>query len=49
VKLSYYRPIANGLRTDQPIPDQPFVDDAHIPVDDGHAVEAVGRHRATGT
>jgi hypothetical protein len=38
------RPVANGLRTDHPIPDLPFVDDEHIPVEDPRAVEAVGRH-----
>ncbi|MEV6967573.1 hypothetical protein AB0M47_20960 [Hamadaea sp. NPDC051192] len=38
-----WRPIANGLRTDHPIPDLPFVDDSHIPVDDPDAVEKVGR------
>lgn len=43
------QPVANGLRTDHPIPDLPFVDDAHIPIDDPHAVEAIGRHHGTGT
>ena len=42
-----YRAIANGLRTDHPVPDLPFVDDEHIPVDDPEAVEAVGRHPGT--
>ncbi len=41
------RPVANGLRTDHPIPDLPFVDDAHIPVEDPSAVEAVGRHEGS--
>jgi hypothetical protein len=39
-----YRAIGNGLRTDHPIPDLPFVDDSHIPLDDPAAIEAVGRH-----
>lgn len=43
-----YRPVANGLRTDHPIPDLPFVDDAHIPVDNPDAIEAVGRDRGEG-
>ncbi|MEV1172482.1 hypothetical protein [Nonomuraea sp. NPDC049784] len=43
------QPVANGLRTDHPIPDLPFVDDAHIPIDDPHAVEAIGRRHGTGT
>ena len=36
--------VANGLRTDHPIPGLPFVDDSHIPVDDSAAIEAIGRH-----
>jgi hypothetical protein len=39
------QPVANGLRTDHPIPDLPFVDDSHIPVDDGEAIEKIGRHK----
>jgi hypothetical protein len=35
--------VANGLRTDHPIPDLPFVDDGHIPVDEPKAIEAIGR------
>lgn len=42
------RPVANGLRTDHPVPDLPFVDDGHIPVDDPAQIEAIGRHRAEG-
>ncbi|WP_035753158.1 hypothetical protein [Parafrankia discariae] len=38
------QPLANGLHTDHPVPDLPFVDDSHIPLDDPHAIEAVGRH-----
>jgi hypothetical protein len=45
--LYTYRALANGLRTDHPIPDLPFVDDSHIPVDDPVAVEAVGRKRGS--
>ncbi|WP_018503850.1 hypothetical protein [Parafrankia discariae] len=41
------RALGNGLRTDHPIPDLPFVDDAHIPVDDPQRVEAVGRRRGS--
>ena len=39
-----YQAVANGLRTDHPIPDLPFVDDAHIPVDNPQGIQAVGRH-----
>jgi hypothetical protein len=41
------RPVANGIRTDHPVPDLPFVDDSHIPVDDPGGIEAVGRRRGT--
>ncbi|PSK96224.1 hypothetical protein CLV63_112106 [Murinocardiopsis flavida] len=43
-----FRPVANGIRTDHPVPGIPFVDDAHIPVQDPRAVEAVGRGVAEG-
>jgi hypothetical protein len=42
-----FRAVGNGLRTDHPVPDLPFVDDSHIPLDDPAAVEAVGRHHGT--
>ncbi|MEU0169029.1 hypothetical protein ACL07V_36695 [Streptomyces sp. MB22_4] len=43
------RPLANGLRTDHPVPGLPFVDDSHLPLDDGpDAIEAVGRNRGEG-
>lgn len=44
MSLYRYRALANGIRTDHPIPDLPFVDDAHIPVDDRVGIEAIGRH-----
>jgi len=44
MSLYRYRALANGTRTDHPIPDLPFVDDAHIPVDDRVGIEAIGRH-----
>lgn len=43
------RPLANGLRTDHPVPGLPFVDDSHLPLDDGpDAIEAVGRGKGEG-
>src|ERR1035441_2281390 len=45
--LYTFRAIANGLHTDHPVPDLPFVDDSHIPVEDPEAVEATGRHSGT--
>lgn len=42
--LSYtYRAVGNGSRTDHPIPDLPFIDDSHLPLDDPNAIEALGR------
>jgi hypothetical protein len=41
-------PLANGLSTDHPIPDLPFVDDTHLPVDDPADFEAVGRGAGEG-
>lgn len=37
------QPVANGLRTDHPWPNLPFVDDGHIPIEDPDAVEGLGR------
>jgi hypothetical protein len=47
MSLYIYHAVANGLRTDHPIPDLPFVDDSHIPVDDPARVEAIGRRPGT--
>ncbi|GGN61953.1 hypothetical protein GCM10012285_61550 [Streptomyces kronopolitis] len=45
----FHLPLANGIRTDHPVPGLPFVDDSHIPLDDGpEAIEAVGRGVAEG-
>ncbi|WP_046780861.1 hypothetical protein [Streptomyces yangpuensis] len=42
-------PLANGVRTDHPVPGLPFVDDSHIPLDEGpEAIEAVGRNQGEG-
>ncbi|MFI5740967.1 hypothetical protein ACIA9I_21675 [Streptomyces anulatus] len=47
--MSHVLPLANGLRTDHPVPGLPFVDDSHLPLDDGpEAIEAIGRHEASG-
>lgn len=35
--------LGNGVRTDHPIPDLPFVDDSHLPLGDPDAIEAIGR------
>ncbi|MFF4531705.1 hypothetical protein ACFY1P_20835 [Streptomyces sp. NPDC001407] len=45
----HLQPLANGLRTDHPVPGIPFVDDSHLPLDDGgEAIEAVGRNAGRG-
>jgi hypothetical protein len=42
--LSYkYVAVGSGVRTDHPIPDLPFIDDSHLPLDDPDAIEAIGR------
>ncbi|MFE9247148.1 helix-turn-helix transcriptional regulator [Nocardiopsis sp. NPDC006938] len=41
-------PLANGLRTDHPIPGLPFVDDSHLPLTDPEAIEDIGRNTAQG-
>lgn len=41
-------PLANGLRTDHPVPGLPFVDDSHLPLEDPEAIEAIGRNTAQG-
>lgn len=44
--LYQFHAVANGMGTDHPMPDLPFVDDSHIPLDDPTAIEAIGRHAA---
>lgn len=40
--LHTFRPVANGLGTDHPVPDLPFVDDSDLPTEP-EAIEAIGR------
>ncbi|WP_331739765.1 hypothetical protein OG590_39000 (plasmid) [Streptomyces goshikiensis] len=47
--MTHLHPLANGARTDHPVPGLPFVDDSHIPLDEGpEAIEAVGRNQGEG-
>ncbi len=47
--MGHVLPRANGLRTDHAVPGLPFIDDSHIPLDEGpEAIEAVGRHEMSG-
>jgi hypothetical protein len=49
VALAYsYQAVGNGSGTDHPIPDLPFVNDAHLPLDDPDAIEAIGRGAGDG-
>lgn len=41
--------VANGLRTDHPVPGLAFVNDSHLPLDDRVAIEAIGRKRGKNT
>lgn len=45
----YIQPVANGIRTDHPYPNLPFVDDSHIPIDDPSSIEKIGRIEEDGT
>lgn len=41
-------PVANGIRTDHPVPGLPFVDDALLDLNDPDAIEKIGRNRGDG-
>lgn len=41
-------PVANGVRTDHPVPGLPFIDDSLLDLDDPLAIEAIGRHARPG-
>lgn len=42
------QPLANGIRTDHPVQGLPFVDDSLLDLDDGPAIEAIGREKGSG-
>lgn len=42
--MRFEPPVANGLRTDHPVPGLPFVDDSHLPIRNPLGIEAHGRH-----
>lgn len=47
--MAHVHPLANGVSTDHPVPGLPFVDDSHLPLDEGpEAIEAVGRNQGEG-
>ncbi|MGW3036447.1 hypothetical protein ACWDCB_35200 [Streptomyces sp. NPDC001178] len=42
------RPVANGTRTDHPIPGLPFINDGRLPLDNPDAIERTGRNQGQG-
>ncbi|MGC5041037.1 hypothetical protein ACLQ2C_36480 [Streptomyces sp. DT73] len=43
-----FRPVANGLRTDHPVPGLPFINDERLPLDNPDAIERTGRGQGEG-
>ncbi|MGW0669899.1 hypothetical protein [Streptomyces sp. NPDC002746] len=43
-----FRPVANGLRTDYPVPGLPFINDERLPLDNPDAIERTGRDQGEG-
>ncbi|MFD6362806.1 hypothetical protein [Streptomyces roseolus] len=43
-----FRPVANGLRTDYPVPGLPFINDERLPLDNPEAIERTGRDQGEG-
>ena len=41
-------PIANGIRTDHPVPGLPFINDSLLDLEDRSHIEAIGRHAGEG-
>ncbi|MGW0190692.1 hypothetical protein ACWDV7_33845 [Streptomyces sp. NPDC003362] len=46
--MSWIRPVANGLRTDHPVPGLPFINDERLPLDNPDAIERTGRNQGEG-
>ncbi len=46
--MSWIRPVANGLRTDHPVPGLPFINDERLPLDNPDAIERTGRNQSEG-
>ncbi|KNE78681.1 hypothetical protein AB0B04_18520 [Streptomyces xinghaiensis] len=46
--MSWIRPVANGLRTDHPMPGLPFINDERLPLDNPDAIERTGRNQGEG-
>ncbi|MGZ2361703.1 hypothetical protein LRE75_34355 [Streptomyces sp. 372A] len=46
--MGEFRPVANGLRTDHPVPGLPFINDERLPLDNPDAIERTGRDQGEG-
>ncbi|MFD9794251.1 hypothetical protein ACFWXK_25245 [Streptomyces sp. NPDC059070] len=46
--MSVIYPVANGLRTDHPVPGLPFINDGRLPLDNPDAIERTGRNQGEG-
>ncbi|MFF3128066.1 hypothetical protein ACFVRD_38570 [Streptomyces sp. NPDC057908] len=46
--MSLIHPVANGLRTDHPVPGLPFINDERLPLDNPDAIERTGRNQGEG-
>ncbi|MEU9062448.1 hypothetical protein AB0D13_27170 [Streptomyces sp. NPDC048430] len=46
--MSVIHPVANGLRTDHPVPGLPFINDERLPLDNPDAIERTGRNQGEG-
>lgn len=46
--MSMIHPVANGLRTDYPLPGLPFINDERLPLDNPDAIERTGRNQGEG-
>ncbi len=46
--MGVFRPVANGLRTDYPVPGLPFINDERLPLDNPDAIERTGRDQGEG-
>ncbi|MGA5526673.1 hypothetical protein [Streptomyces pseudogriseolus] len=46
--MSMIQPVANGLRTDHPVPGLPFINDERLLLDNPDAIERTGRNQGEG-
>ncbi|MEU8949643.1 hypothetical protein [Streptomyces sp. NPDC048489] len=46
--MGEFSPVANGLRTEHPVPGLPFINDERLPLDNPDAIERTGRDQGEG-